>query len=76
MYNIIMVYNLGVSLSSSRSWRMGTRCESHRKEGLLSTPTNQKKKSSHRYDDDVKGKVVINTIGNIRPYNWVKMGMI
>ena len=22
---------------------MGTRCESHRKEGLLSTPTNQKK---------------------------------
>ena len=23
---------------------MGTRCESHRKEGLLSTPTNQKKK--------------------------------
>ena len=24
---------------------MGTRCESHRKEGLLSTPTNQKKDS-------------------------------
>ena len=24
---------------------MGTRCESHRKEGLLSTPTNQKKKN-------------------------------
>ena len=23
---------------------MGTRCESHRKEGLLSTPTNQKKR--------------------------------
>ena len=32
--------------------------------------------SSHRYDDDVKGKVVINTIDNIRPYNWVKMGMM
>ena len=26
---------------------MGTRCESHRKEGLLSTPTNQKKKKGY-----------------------------
>ena len=32
--------------------------------------------SSHRYDDDVKGKLVNYTIGNIRPYNWVKMGMM
>ena len=59
MYNIIMVYNLGVSLSSSRSWRTGTRCESHRKEGLLSTPTNQKKTWEVRCERRDRGGGVI-----------------
>ena len=57
MFNIYYIYHgLGVSLSSSRSWRHKGRCESHRKEGLQSTLTNQKKKVHVEIANQYNGK--------------------